>query len=179
MKKIDLNRFAPAGCKYVVIIALLIFFSSACTNQTQNQTPSQAPTPPAISSDSAGIPSLDNRFNLDLQEANVIAVSFEPLENGTYRFDVTLQHDDDGEAPNYADYWQVEDPDGMVLGKRVLTHSHSNEPFTRSEIIMIPDGITSVNVRGHDRTHGFGGQAMKVNLLSREIEAYIEGSSLE
>lgn len=101
---------------------------------------------------------------MDLRYANVIDVEFEHLQGQRYRFNVTLHHDDDGEAPAYADAWQVEDLDGNVLGVRELLHSHGTRPFTRSEVIEIPDEIEVVVVRGHDQTHGFGGQIMRVNL---------------
>lgn len=104
------------------------------------------------------------RTDLDLKEANVIEVEVEALGGGTYRFDVTLLHDDVGEAPDYADAWQVEGLQGTVFGRRVLLHSHGNEPFTRSGTIEIPAGVERVIVRGHDMQHGFGGQAMQVDL---------------
>lgn len=106
---------------------------------------------------------------LDLRYANVIEVEFERLEGRRYRFDVTLYHDDDGEAPAYADAWQVEDLEGNVLGVRELLHGHSTRPFTRSEVIEIPAEIEVVIVRGHDQTHGFGGQIMRVELRSGEV----------
>ena len=36
--------------------------------------------------------------------------------------------------------------------------------FTRSHLIMIPNGIDYVVVRGHDQTHGYGGQAIVLEL---------------
>ena len=100
--------------------------------------------------------------DLDLREANVVGVVVES-ENGSYRFDVTLIHDDDGED-GYADWWQVETLDGEQLGRRELLHAHGTQEFTRSETVEIPDGTTCVVVRGHDQIHGYGGQAMLVNL---------------
>ncbi|WP_440990937.1 hypothetical protein [Haloarchaeobius baliensis] len=101
---------------------------------------------------------------LDLREANVVGVSVES-EDGTYRFDVTLHHDDDGED-GYANWWQVERLDGTRLGRRELLHAHSQQPFTRSDSVEIPAGVTCVAVRGHDQTHGYGGVAMLVTLDS-------------
>lgn len=103
---------------------------------------------------------------LDLRYANVTQVTFERLAEGEYRFAVTLYHDDDGEAPNSANAWQVEDLQGNLLGRRELLHSHGTQPFTRSHTITIPAGVELVLVRGHDMTHGFGGQGMKVDLNS-------------
>lgn len=111
-------------------------------------------------------------FDLDLQEANVLEVGFEALGDGRYRFDVTLLHDDDGEAPSYADRWEVWDTAGNMLGERVLTHSHGTQPFTRSATIEIPEGVTTVLVRGHDMQHGHGGQSLEVNLVSGRTMDY-------
>lgn len=108
---------------------------------------------------------------LDLREANVVAVEFHQLGEGTYRFDVTLLHDDLGESPEFADAWLVEDLEGTQLGERVLLHSHGNDPFTRSAEIEIPLDVTAVIVRGHDMRHGLGGQAMRVDLSSGETMA--------
>jgi hypothetical protein len=111
---------------------------------------------------------------LDLREANVVGVDFSE-EGGSYQFDVTLHHDDDGED-GYANWWQVERPDGTQLGRRDLLHPHSRQPFTRSESIEVPDDVTCVVVRGHDETHGYGGQAMLVNLDSGATRAVDQGS---
>ena len=112
--------------------------------------------------------------DLDLQEANVLDVRFEKLDDFNVRFDVTLLHDDDGESPSFADSWQIEDLDGIVLGERILAHSHGTAPFTRSATILIPEGIDSVIVRGHDMEHGFGGQAALVNITTGEIHFFDE-----
>jgi carboxymethylenebutenolidase len=109
----------------------------------------------------------------DLREANVVEVSFEG-GGGTYTFDVTLHHDDDGEA-GYANWWQVERLDGTRLGRRDLLHAHSEQPFTRSGTIEIPDDASCVVVRGHDQTHGYGGVAMVVNLDSGETRPIDQG----
>jgi hypothetical protein len=113
--------------------------------------------------------------DLDLREANVTAVEIEDRGDGEYRFDVTLYHDDDGED-GYANWWQVETIDGEQLGRRELLHAHSTDPFTRSETISIPDGVDCVVVRGHDQTHGYGGQAMTVSVPDGATNAVRQGS---
>lgn len=110
---------------------------------------------------------------LDLREANVVAVEWRVM-NGVHRFDVTLYHDDDGEE-GYADWWQIETADGEVLARRDLLHSHGTREFTRSESVRLPDGVTCLVVRGHDQTHGFGGQAMVVNLETEETTPVRQG----
>jgi len=111
---------------------------------------------------------------LDLREANVTAVEFEGGD-GSYDFAVTLYHDDDGED-GYANWWQVESLEGEQLGRRELLHAHSTAPFTRSGTIDVPPGTTCVVVRGHDRTHGYGGQAMLVNLDTGATRAVDQGT---
>lgn len=165
------------------LVAFLLAFLAACAPDT---------TPPAAPNNQptmTGVPTLTasatptrtieplpspSQSNLDLQEANVVAVEFEDLGSGQYRFNVTLLHDDDGEAPSYADWWQVNSQDGQELGRRVLTHAHSTAPFTRSQVIEIPNGVTIVIVRGHDMLHGYGGQTMRVNLETGETVAVVD-----
>ena len=98
-------------------------------------------------------------------EVEVVAVEAERQSDGKWRFSVTLLHDDEG-WDHYADRWDVVGPDGTVYGKRVLAHPHENEqPFTRSlSGVVIPDGVTSVTIRGNDSVHGLGGKETTVDL---------------
>jgi hypothetical protein len=112
---------------------------------------------------------------LDLREANVTAVEIEDVGGTDYRFDVTLYHDDDGED-GYADWWQVATLDGERLGRRELSHAHSTEPFTRSDTVSVPDGVSCVVVRGHDQTHGYGGQAMAVSVSDGQTTTIQQGA---
>jgi len=113
--------------------------------------------------------------DLDLREANVTDVAIEKQGDGAYRFSVELFHDDDGED-GYANWWQVETLDGGQLGRRKLRHAHSTDPFTRSETIAIPEGVDCVVVRGHDQTHGYGGQVMLVGVPDSETVTAAQGS---
>ncbi|MGM0685326.1 MAG: twin-arginine translocation signal domain-containing protein [Halobacteriota archaeon] len=112
--------------------------------------------------------------DLDLREANIVDVAFEPIDDG-YAFDVTLHHDDDGED-GYANWWQVERLDGTRLGRRELLHAHSEQPFTRSATMAIPDDATCVVVRGHDQTHGYGGVAAVVDLDAEAVRRVDQGA---
>jgi hypothetical protein len=98
-------------------------------------------------------------------EADVIDVQVTRSGEDTYRFDVTVQHADQG-WNHYADQWQVLDSDGKVLGTRVLHHPHADEqPFTRSlPDVLIPPGTAKVIVRTRDSVHGYGGQEMTVEV---------------
>ena len=98
-------------------------------------------------------------------EADVTAVDVARSADGTYRFDVTVQHGDEG-WKHYANRWEVLAPDGAVLGTRTLYHPHVDEqPFTRSlSGVEIPHGVSSVTVRAHDLVHGDGGAEMVVDI---------------
>ena len=98
-------------------------------------------------------------------EADVVAVEAHQASDGTWRFNVTVRHDDTG-WDHYANRWDVVGPDGEVLGERVLLHPHENEqPFTRSlGGVVVPDGVTKVIVRAHDSEHGLGGKTIDVTL---------------
>ena len=110
---------------------------------------------------------------LDRREANVVGVAVEGTGDGV-RFDVTLLHDDDGEE-GYANWWQVETRGGERLGRRELLHPHSEQPFTRSATVAVPDGAACVVVRGHDETHGYGGRAMLVAVGTGRTRAVDQG----
>ena len=98
-------------------------------------------------------------------EADVLAVEAAQESAGVWRFDVTVAHADEG-WDHYADTWEVVEPDGTVLGTRVLLHPHESEqPVTRSlGGVAIPEGIDRVIVRAHDSAHGLGGAELSVEL---------------
>ncbi|WP_152040865.1 hypothetical protein [Salinigranum salinum] len=147
--------------------------STGTPGETTDATATDTPGPDSSSSGTGDTDTASTDDDLDLREANVVGVSLSP-SGGSYRFDVTLYHDDDGED-GYANWWQVETLDGEQLGRRTLLHAHSTAPFTRSETISVPDGTTHVVVRGHDQTHGYGGQAMVVNVDTGETQAVRQG----
>lgn len=126
------------------------------------QTPAGAP--------GAGV-SVDD---LDLDEANVLFVTAVQTADGTWGFEVTVRHHDEG-WDHYADGWDVVTPDGTVLKTtsddaftRVLLHPHETEqPFTREQSgLTIPDDVTQVTVRAHCNVHGFGGREVVVDLTA-------------
>jgi hypothetical protein len=111
--------------------------------------------------------------DLDLREANVTGVEVS-REGPSVRFDVTLYHDDDGED-GYANWWQVERLDGTRIGRRELLHAHGTREFTRSDTFEVGGDVTCVVVRGHDETHGYGGQAALVTLDSGAVAFVRQG----
>ena len=98
-------------------------------------------------------------------EVDVVGVRAAKEGGNLWRFDVTLKHADEG-WDHYADKWDVLTPDGKLLGTRVLYHPHVEEqPFTRSlGGVEVPEGVTTVVIRGHDKVHGTGGKEMTVEL---------------
>ena len=101
-------------------------------------------------------------------EADVVNAVATQEAAGTWRFDVTVAHADEG-WDHYADQWEVLAPDGTVLGTRVLFHPHVEEqPFTRSlSGIVIPESVTTVTVRARDSVHGYGGATVSLELPGR------------
>ncbi len=99
-------------------------------------------------------------------EADVVKVEAAQEGAGTWRFDVTVAHADEG-WDHYADKWEVLAPDGRGLGTRVLLHPHVGEqPFTRSlGGVAIPEDIDRVTLRAHDSVHGLGGAEITVELM--------------
>ena len=91
----------------------------------------------------------------------------------------TGEGDADGGEDGYANWWQVETLDGEQLGRRDLLHAHSTAPFTRSETVEVPGDVDCVVVRGHDRTHEYGGRAMTVAVESGETAAVRQGADRE
>ncbi|MFZ1680814.1 MAG: hypothetical protein WAT70_07315 [Rhizobiaceae bacterium] len=96
-------------------------------------------------------------------EADVIDVRYAQASDGSYAFDVTVRHADEG-WDHYADRWEIVGPDGAVIAARVLLHPHVDEqPFTRSLAgIEIAEEVAEVTVRAHDSVHGYGGAEVTV-----------------
>jgi len=90
--------------------------------------------------------------------ADIIAVDIFGGEN-QFQISVRISSPDTG-CEQYADWWEVLTPDGKLLYRRILTHSHVDEqPFTRSggPVEILED--TVVIVRAHMHPSGFGGTA--------------------
>ena len=98
-------------------------------------------------------------------EVDVVGAVARKSADGSYGFNVTLRHGDEG-WDHYADAWDVLGPDGTVLATRVLYHPHVDEqPFTRSlSGVKIPAGVSQITIRGHDKQHGHGGAEFTLTL---------------
>jgi anti-sigma28 factor (negative regulator of flagellin synthesis) len=178
MSRVSRRRYLQSGTVLVAILAGCAETQPA--SQTDETATNEDESPSATTTETAQTATSTATTNttatpgdLDLREANVVGVETE-ARNGSYRFDVTLIHDDSGED-GYANWWQVETLDGEQLGRRDLLHAHGTQEFTRSETVKVPDGTTCVVVRGHDQNHGYGGEAMLVNLESGATEAVRQG----
>ncbi len=98
-------------------------------------------------------------------EADVVAARAEAEGGDAWRFEVTVRHADSG-WDHYADAYEILDPEGKLLGRRVLLHPHVDEqPFTRSiSGVRIPDTLKRVRIRAHDKVHGWGGRELTLEL---------------
>jgi len=161
-------------------VGLLAVAAAGCTDDAEPTDDTDATdgagteTPGGDASTAEPTATSTDTADLDLREANVTGVGVEEREDG-YPFSVTLFHDDEGED-GYANWWQVETLDGERLGRRELSHSHGTREFTRSETIPVPDDVECVVVRGHDQTHGYGGQAALVGVASGTTRLVRQGS---
>jgi hypothetical protein len=93
-------------------------------------------------------------------QADIMSISVSGGQEA-FTFSVTVSSPDEG-CDRYADWWEVVSPDGELIYRRVLLHSHVNEqPFTRSggPVPIKPDEV--VWVRAHMNPDGYGGTAMQ------------------
>jgi hypothetical protein len=80
---------------------------------------------------------------------------------GAYTFAVTVRSPDTG-CDRYADWWEVATPEGELVYRRILAHSHVDEqPFTRSGGPVEVDADTELVVRAHMSPGGYGDQVMR------------------
>ena len=80
---------------------------------------------------------------------------------GAYSFSVTISSPDTG-CGQYADWWEGVSPDGRLIDRWVLLHSHTGEqPFTRwgGTVDVQPDETFIVG--GHMNRAGYGGAMLK------------------
>lgn len=114
-------------------------------------------------------------------DADVTFVRAVLEEDGTWTFEVSIDHEDTG-ADDYANGWDVVTPNGAVIDPEIdtpfthlLLHPHVGErPFTRSQSgIVIPTDVTQVIVRAHEIPNGYGGQEVVVDLTTTEGENYV------
>ena len=103
-------------------------------------------------------------------QADVIDVKASQVDDKTWRFDVTLKHDDEG-WDHYANQWVVTDLDNKILATRTLYHPHVHEqPFTRSlQGVKIPKKTTQVKIIARDSVHARTGKVIEYDLKEMKI----------
>lgn len=116
-------------------------------------TPTKVSTP-----DPTKTPELDSDIQTKLAEVLSVSVNGEP---GGYSFSVRISSPDEG-CGQYANWWEVISPDGELIYRRVLLHSHVDEqPFTRSGGPISINTDEVVIVRAHMNTNGYGSLVMR------------------
>ena len=114
----------------------------------------------AFLSQACSPPPLEYSAESVLAEASVIAVEASGNANN-YMFSVTVRSDETG-CDRYADWWEVITPEGELLYRRILAHSHVDEqPFTRSGGPVMVGVDDEVLVRSHVNPDGYSTQAMQ------------------
>ena len=108
--------------------------------------------------------SFDNMQNAEMTTSSrITAVEMTKMtpDGSGYRFAVTVESDETG-CDRYADWWEVVTPEGELLYRRILAHSHVDEqPFTRSGGPVEIEEDDVVIVRSHVNSDGYSTQAMK------------------
>jgi hypothetical protein len=97
--------------------------------------------------------------------ADVLYVSTSGTQRA-YSFAVTVSSPDTG-CNQYANWWEVLSPQGALLYRHTLSHSHVLEqPFTRQGGPVPVWSWQTVIVRAHMSNVGYGGVAMRGSVLS-------------
>ena len=87
-------------------------------------------------------------------------------EPNNYTFSVTIDSPDTG-CDRYADWWEVITPQGELIYRRVLLHSHVDEqPFTRTGGAVAIQPEDEVIVRVHMSRSGYSPQAQQGTVKS-------------
>jgi hypothetical protein len=80
---------------------------------------------------------------------------------GAYTFWVSIASDETG-CDRYADWWEVLDPAGNLVFRRILDHSHPDEqPFERDGGPVPVAAADEVLVRAHLHPGGYVGDGMR------------------
>ena len=98
-------------------------------------------------------------------EADVIDAEVKRGDDGTFTFNVTVQHADEG-WHHYATHWLILDNDEQLIAARKLMHPHVNEKsFTRSlQNVEIPDEVTEVIIGALCSTGNSSGKRLTLKI---------------
>ena len=126
------------------------------TESMVTTTPTGSTSPTTSDTDTSSTPPVTSEEVTADVEAVVVSG-----EEGSYTFAVTLRSGDEG-CDAYADWWEVLSPEGELLYRRILNHSHVEEqPFTRGGGPVAIMATEVVVVRAHRHPTGYGGRAME------------------
>jgi len=118
-----------------VLVLASVMFLSGCVTATNLPAPSQS----ALATTAEG---------------KIVQVEATGTENN-YTFAVTVSSPDTG-CDRYADWWEVITPEGELLYRRVLLHSHVDEqPFTRTGGTVAISAQQPIIVRVHISGEGY------------------------
>lgn len=96
----------------------------------------------------------------DAPAADVVSVSVTG-DAGAYTFAVGVRSDETG-CDRYADWWELVTPEGALVYRRILDHSHPDEqPFVRTGGPVAVAADDPLVVRAHLAPGGFVGAAMR------------------
>ena len=114
------------------------------------------------------------KASVDLNYAQVTYVEAIQNKDSSWCISTTVRHNDEG-WDHYANAWAVLDEDENEIAWRTLLHPHDDEqPFTRAQCeINIPEEVTKLIIQAKCTVHGFGGQAVVVDLSEAEGEKYM------
>lgn len=157
------------------VLGAISVFLSGCESSPQTQ------IPPAGDSTSNPAPTVSPIYRTPIDSegtesrtmarVEAVTVSGEP---GNYTFSVTIASPDTG-CDQYADWWEVISPEGTLIYRRVLAHSHVDEqPFNRTggPVSIDPDQV--VIVRAHMHPGGYDTQAQQGTASTGFAEVALE-----
>lgn len=137
---------------------------ASCANQPLTTSEAVSNSANGQSSTATVAPTANDAF------AIVTAVEAIPQEANQYTLSVTIESPDTG-CDQYANWWEVLTPEGELLYRRILAHSHVDEqPFARSGGPVSLQPEQTVIVRAHMQPYGYGSQAMQ-GTVSEGFEA--------
>ena len=146
--------------KYTLFLILLFFMSPIVSYGQASKNSDSAALPSQILSNDS------NELVFADQFPEVLDATAELLKDNTWLIAVTLSSTYDT-PQRYADAWRVLNEQDTELGIRILGHDHASEqPFTRSKKIQLPDGISTIFIEARDQANGWSGQRFEVILPS-------------
>ncbi|MEO1093544.1 MAG: hypothetical protein AAFX01_01425 [Cyanobacteria bacterium J06638_28] len=126
---------------------------ASCSTQ-----PTPSPETPQTTTPVAPSETVSSATANDEAQVTAVTASGEP---DAYTFAVTVQSTETG-CDQYANWWEVVTPEGELIYRRILVHSHVDEqPFRRTGGPVIIQPETAVIVRAHMDPQGYGTQAMQ------------------